>query len=137
MDTLIASTPVNFSLVADTNLTSPAWSEVSSGSPRSPGFAHWAFNKVCGKISAPQTSLCAANVKASSDTSGFDRMSINSGESSDTEDGTEEDLEDGDYVEPTKPRVTNGGRKRRPSASGDRGECVIVLEMVPVINQSH
>jgi hypothetical protein len=49
------------------------------------------------------------------------------------EDSIEEDLYDGDYVEPTKRK---DGRRRKSSTSGDRGEFPLVWEMVSIINQA-
>lgn len=134
MDTPNLATPVNLSLVAD---ASPAWSEGSSGSPQFPGPAHWASHEASRELSAPQSihrSLCVPNVKASlAGTSKFKRTSINSCDSPDIEDNIEEDLDDGDYVEPTRRKV---GSSYKASTSGVRGEFPRVFEMLSVINQT-
>ena len=52
------------------------------------------------------------------------------------EDSTEEDLDDEDYVEPAKPKVLKGARRRKSATSGNRGEPALVLEMNSFINQA-
>lgn len=128
MDTLNPVTPVNLSLVADADLTSPACSEGSSGS------AHWASHEASRELSAQHRSLCVPNVKASmTGTIKFKRTNINSCDSPDIEGSIEGDLDDGDYVEPAKRKV---GSSHKASTSGVRGEFPPVLEMVSVINQT-
>ena len=131
MDPLNPATPVHLGL-ADADPTSPVQPEANSGSPQSPGSTHWAFHDASHKLSPPQNShrsLCAPNLKASSGvTNKFKRRS-----SPDMDDSTEGDLDDGDYVEPTKRKV---GRKRKTSTSGVRGEFLLVSEIVSVINET-
>ena len=138
VDTRIPTTPINLSLVADIDVTSLARSEASSVSPCSPDSVQWAFRKASCKISTPQNSrhsLCAPIIKASlGDRSRSDHKRINSCDPSDM-DSTEEDLDDGDYVEPAKkPRVLKG--RLKSSISGDGGESSLVLEMNSFINQT-
>ncbi len=124
---------VNLGL-ADVGLTSPAWPEASSGSAQFPGSTHWAFHGASRKSQSIHRSLCAPNLKASSSvTSKVERTSTNSCDSSDMEDSIEGDLDDGDYVEPTKTKV---GRRRKTSTSGVRGEFPLVRELVSVINET-
>ena len=129
-------TSVNLGL-ADAGLTSPAWPEASSSPPQIPGSTHWAFHGASRKLSAPQNihgSLCAPNLKASSTVTSKDEgTSTNSCNSSDMEDSTEGDLDDGDYFEPTKTKV---GRRRKTLTSGGRGEFLLLWVMVSVINET-
>ena len=126
--TLNPTTSVHLGL-PDAYLTSPAQPEANSGPPQSPGSIHWTFHDASHELSPPQIShrsLCAPNLKASSRvTNKFERRSTDSCSSPDMEDSTEEDLDDGNYVEPIKGKV---GRRRKTSTSGVRGEFPLVLE---------
>ena len=124
--------------IPDPDLTSRAWPEGSFGSPEPPGSTHWVIHEASRKLSAPQSirrSLCAPNVKASSSgTSKFERASTNSCDSPDLEDSTEEDLDDGDYVEPTKRKAVH--RRKTSTSSAVTGEFPPLLEVASVINQT-
>jgi len=137
METLNPTTPLNLGLVTDADLASPARSEASYDSEQSPGSVDWTFHDAPRKLSAPQSgdrSLCAPNVKANSrGPHGFECTSITSCDSPDPEETIEGDLDDGDYIEPTKRKAR---RRPKPSTSGDGGEFPLVLENVSVINQT-